>query len=303
MPLAGRGVGLRLGPNWTHNMIESVKGALLASVDIALSQLTISYRKQIAVQDLTGEFATGSLTAVVGPNGAGKSSLLAAIAGQLEPVQGEVRVHESVRGRIAWLPQRSAIDRSFPITTFDLVAMGLWAQSGSFKALDSGQRARVQHALEEVRLSGSTQRNIGELSVGQFQRALFARLWLQDAPVILLDEPFSAVDARTTAELLNVVVCWHREGRTVIAVLHDLEQVKRHFEQTLLMSRRMVAWGPSSEALSSAHLLRAQEMSRGWDHDESNNEISSESENTVVAADVRGGRHHIHPTLLSKRAA
>jgi zinc/manganese transport system ATP-binding protein len=282
-------------------MIDFSKTASVESVDIALNQLSVGYRGQVAVQGLSGEFTTGSLTAVVGPNAAGKSSLLAALAGSLRPLHGEVQVSASVLRRIAWLPQQSAIDRGFPIKTFDLVAIGLWAQMGSFRALDAGQRGRVQQALEAVRLTACAQRSIGELSVGQFQRALFARVWLQNASVILLDEPFSAVDARTTAELLDVVARWHREGRTVIAVLHDIEQVKRHFERTLLLSRRCVAWGPSSEALSSANLLRAQQMSEAWEEGEDDNKIRDESAEVVGNALDLG--HRIDRNLVHRRAA
>ncbi len=103
------------------------------------------------------------------------------------------------------------------------------------------------------------------MSVGQFQRVLFARVLLQDAPVILLDEPFSGVDARTTADLLAVVRRWHTEGRTVIAVLHDMEQVRQHFDQALLLARRCVAWGPTRGVLQPEHLLRARQLSESWD--------------------------------------
>ena len=249
----------------------------LESADVALKQLTVAYREHTAVQALTGEFITGSLTAVVGPNGAGKSSLLTAIMGHLKPVEGEVSFSACAHGRIAWLPQQSAIDRSFPIKTFELVAMGHWAKTGSFRPLDAVHRAEVQQALDAVGMGNCAQRSIGELSAGQFQRALFARVMLQDAQVILLDEPFSAVDARTTADLLGVVARWQREARTVIAVLHDLEQARLHFERSLLLARRCVAWGPSAEVLTAANLLRAQQMSEAWDADDRSDESADES--------------------------
>jgi len=232
---------------------------------IALHNLTLAYRGHPAVHHLSGEFAAGSLTAVVGPNGAGKTSLLAAIMGGLQPTGGEVHLAADLRGRIAWLPQQAAIDRSFPIRVFDLVALGHWNSVGSLRALNSEQSEQVQHALQAVGLSGFERRNIGELSAGQFQRVLFARVLLQDAPVILLDEPFNAIDARTTADLLAVVARWHVEARTVIAVLHDLEQVREHFDRTLLLARRCVAWGPTAEVLQAANLFRARQMAESWD--------------------------------------
>jgi zinc/manganese transport system ATP-binding protein len=97
------------------------------------------------------------------------------------------------------------------------------------------------------------------------QRALFARLLLQDADLILLDEPFNAIDARTTADLLQLLARWRNESRTVIAVLHDLEQVRAHFDEVLLLAREPVAWGPTAQVLQAAHLFRARQMAEAWD--------------------------------------
>ena len=234
---------------------------------ITLKNLTVAYRGHLAVQHLCGEFAEGSLTAIVGPNGAGKTSLLAAIMGRVRPSQGHVQLGSGSgsTGRVAWLPQQAEIDRSFPVRVFDLVALGHWARVGSFKGMAASQADAVGHALESVGLTGFERRLISELSAGQFQRVLFARVLLQDAPVILLDEPFNAVDARTTADLLAVVARWHVEARTVIAVLHDLEQVRLHFDRTLLMARRCVAWGPTTDVLHPENLFRARQMAEAWD--------------------------------------
>jgi zinc/manganese transport system ATP-binding protein len=157
------------------------------------------------------------------------------------------------------------LDRQFPVRVHEMVAMGLWAQIGSFDAPRHDQTARVEQALHAVGLRGFEQRLVGELSSGQVQRALFARVLVQDAPLILLDEPFNAIDARTTTDLLALLPRWKREGRTVIAVLHDLDQVRRHFDQALLLAREPVAWGPTAAVLSDAHLARARQMSEAWD--------------------------------------
>lgn len=234
---------------------------------IALQNLSVAYRGRLALQHLSGEFVAGSLTAVVGPNGAGKTSLLAAMMGGLSPVEGNVFLAPGLRQRIAWLAQQAAIERSFPVRVFDLVALGHWNRVGSFRALSGDQSAQVEQALQQVGLAGFARRSIAELSAGQFQRVLFARIVLQDAPVILLDEPFNAIDARTTDDLLAVVARWHAEGRTVIAVLHDLEQVRQHFAQTLLLAKRCVAWGPTSEVLQAENLARASQMAQAWEHD------------------------------------
>ncbi len=232
---------------------------------IRLHDLTIAYRGHPAVHAVEGAFAQGSLTAIVGPNGAGKTTLLSAIAGRLTPASGRVDIDAACAGRIAWLPQQSEIDRSFPIHVMDLAGLGLWSRCGSLRGLTAAQRNEIHGALHTVGLTGFERRAIGALSVGQFQRVLFARVLLQDAPVILLDEPFSGVDARTTADLLAVIRRWHTEGRTVIAVLHDMAQVRQHFDQALLLARRCVAWGPTGGVLQPEHLLRARQLSESWD--------------------------------------
>jgi len=236
--------------------------AMAAAVEIA--NLTIAYDRHPAVHHVSGSFAPGSLTAIVGPNGAGKSSLLKALAGLIQPAEGEVR--HVAPGRLAYLPQAAKIDRDFPISVIDLVRMGHWRRVGLFGRIDRAMRDAADAALHAVGLVGFGPRPIGTLSVGQFQRALFARLMLQDAQVILLDEPFAAVDERTTTDLLGLVARWHQEGRTVIAVLHDIEQVRRHFPDTVLMARHVLAWGPTAEALLPDLLQQAGTQAGAW-HD------------------------------------
>ncbi|MDP1901586.1 MAG: ABC transporter ATP-binding protein [Rubrivivax sp.] len=234
---------------------------------IELDNLTVTYDGHPAVHHVCGAFEPGSLTAIVGPNGAGKTSLLAAIMGRVRPAEGAVRIPAPLREQIAWLPQQAEIDRSFPMRVFDLVALGHWRRIGSFRGLDADQQQAVHRALDAVGLAGFGRRGISELSAGQFQRVLFARVLLQDAQVILLDEPFNAIDARTTADLLGVILRWHAQARTVIAVLHDLDQVREHFERTLLIARRCVAWGPTAEVLRAENLFRARQMAEAWDDD------------------------------------
>ena len=232
---------------------------------LAFEDLTLGYDRQAAVRRLEGEVADGSLTAVVGPNGAGKSTLLKGLTGILRPLSGQVRFGTCTRNDIAYLPQQSDIDRSFPITVVDLVAMGLWSEIGGFFGLRAAHRARVDEAISAVGLTGFERRPIGSLSGGQFQRALFARLLLQDARLMLLDEPFTAIDVRTMADLLGVVRRWHGEGRTVIAVLHDAEAVRAHFPETLMLARDLVAHGPTARVLTAANQFRARQMCEACD--------------------------------------
>ncbi|MCB5177311.1 zinc ABC transporter ATP-binding protein AztA [Microvirga lenta] len=236
-----------------------------AATSIQFDEVTLGYGRRPAVHHLHGEIAPGSLTAVVGPNGAGKSTLLKGIVGTLRPLEGRIRLTGPANARIAYLPQAAEIDRTFPLSVYDLVAMGLWSRSGLFGSIGAKDRARVEQALDAVGLVGFERRPIATLSGGQMQRALFARLLLQDSPVILLDEPFTAIDAKTTADLLDVVRRWHDESRTVVAVLHDLDTVKRVFPQTLLIAREPVAWGETSDVLSPENLLKARRMVEAHD--------------------------------------
>lgn len=230
---------------------------------VRLRDLTVSWHGHPAVHHLDGEFRAGSLTAIVGPNGAGKSSLLAALIGA--PVQCAGRIERAPALRLGYLAQADEMDRQFPIRVDEFVAMGLWSQIGWLGGIGSRQRALLQQALETAGLDGLQRRLVGELSVGQRQRARFARLILQDADLILLDEPFNAVDSRTTADLLGLLLRWRAEGRSVVAVLHDLDQVRQCFDEVLLLAREPVAWGPCEQVLTPANLQRARQMIEAWD--------------------------------------
>jgi zinc/manganese transport system ATP-binding protein len=226
--------------------------------------LTLGYDRHPAVHHLSCEIQRGALVAVVGPNGAGKSTLLKALVGELQPLQGTYAL-STPRERIAYLPQLSEIDRSFPVTVFDMVAMGLWRQLGALGGVTHKHAQRVRATLAAVGLSGLEQRPIGALSGGQLQRARFARMMLQDAQLLLLDEPFNAIDARTTEDLIALMLAWHAEGRTILAVLHDLERVHRHFPQCLLLARESLGFGPTNSILTEPLLLRARHLAETFD--------------------------------------
>ncbi|MBG1232600.1 zinc ABC transporter ATP-binding protein AztA [Aestuariivirga litoralis] len=232
---------------------------------ITLDDVTLGYDGHPAVHHLKGTFASGSLTAIAGPNGSGKSTLMKGLAGILSPLGGHITRSGCAARDIAYLPQAHDIDRSFPATVGDLVQSGLWHRRGNFAALTNADRHDVHHALEHVGLRGFERRDIGTLSGGQFQRALFARVLLQDAKLILLDEPFTAIDGKTTADLLKLIARWHNEKRTVLAVLHDFELIKAHFPETLLMAREPVAWGDTRSVIAPANLLQARTMTEAWD--------------------------------------
>jgi zinc/manganese transport system ATP-binding protein len=227
--------------------------------------LTLGYDRHPAVHHLDGAIAQGSLTAVVGPNGAGKSTLFKGIAGLIKPLAGGIERGGLAAREIAYLPQAAEIDRSFPINVYDMVAMGLWHRTGLFGGVDRAGRAAIERAIAAVGLTGFEDRAIGTLSGGQMQRMLFARLLLQDARVIVLDEPFNAVDAKTSADLFDLVRRWHGENRTVLTAMHDIDFVRANFPETLLLAREPVAWGQTATVLTPENLLAARRMCEAFD--------------------------------------
>jgi zinc/manganese transport system ATP-binding protein len=226
--------------------------------------LTLGYDRHPAVHHLDGAVPEGALLALVGPNGAGKSTLLKGVVGTLLPLAGDIKLGISPHD-VAYLPQIAEIDRSFPITVYDLIAMGLWRHTGLIGGIGRDERQKIGAASASIGLEGFEDRPIGTLSVGQMQRALFARLLLQDARLILLDEPFTSLDTKTVSDLLDLIRRWHGERRTVIVVLHDLELVRARFPETLLLAREPVAWGATGEVLHPENLLRARRMCEAFD--------------------------------------
>jgi zinc/manganese transport system ATP-binding protein len=235
------------------------------AAQLQFRDVTLGYDRHPAVHHLDGEIAAGALMAVVGPNGAGKSTLFRGIVGILKPLAGSIGLSDLDVRDIAYLPQTVDIDRSFPISVFDFVGTGLWRSTGLFGGIGKGARDKIAQALAAVGLNGFENRTIGALSGGQMQRMLFARVLLQDARVIVLDEPFNAIDAKTSADLLALVRRWHGEKRTVLAALHDMDLVRANFPDTLLLARTPVAWGATAEVLTAENLLEARRMCEAFD--------------------------------------
>ncbi|MCF3935502.1 ABC transporter ATP-binding protein [Acuticoccus sp. M5D2P5] len=231
---------------------------------LTLDNVTLGYDRHPAIHHLSAAIAKGSLTAVVGPNGAGKSTLFKGIVGELRPTTGRI-VGPAAREDIAYLPQMSEIDRSFPLDVENVVAMGLWRRIGAYKRVTRDHRRAIRDAIGAVGLAGFEGRSIGALSGGQMQRVLFARLLLQDAPLILLDEPFAAIDRRTVDDLLGLIRRWHQEGRTILAVLHDYEEVRRVFPETMLLARELIAHGPTETVMCAENLVRARAVGEAFD--------------------------------------
>ena len=246
--------------------------------------LTLGYNSHPAVHHLDGAVRKGSLTAVVGANGAGKSTLMKGIVGALKPMAGAIVKADGVL--IAYLPQQSELDRSFPARVVDLVSLGLWPRRGLIGRHRAKDREAVREALAAVGLAGFEKRPLDTLSGGQLQRALFARVLVQDADLILLDEPFNAIDSKTVGDLVALIERWHGEERTVMVVVHDLDLVKRNFPEALLLARRPVAWGGTADVLRAENMLRARRFHEAWEDDAPWCETDDHA---------GGGHRHDHP--------
>ncbi|MGV3633688.1 MAG: zinc ABC transporter ATP-binding protein AztA [Pseudorhodoplanes sp.] len=237
----------------------------VATPQLQFSNLTLGYDRHPAVHHLSGDVPSGAMLAVVGPNGAGKSTLFKGIVGALKPLSGRVDLNGLAASDVAYLPQAAEIDRTFPIGVYDLVAMGLWRRTGLWGGFSKADHTKIHDAIAAVGLTGFERRAIGTLSGGQMQRMLFARLLLQDAKLVVLDEPFNAIDAKTSADLIALVQRWHSEGRTILAALHDMDLVRTTFPQTLLLAREKVAWGDTASVLTSDNLQKARHMCEAFD--------------------------------------
>jgi zinc/manganese transport system ATP-binding protein len=235
------------------------------AAQLAFHDLTLGYDRHPAIHHLDGAVARGALLAVVGPNGAGKSTLFKGIVGIVPTLAGSIDLCGLDRREVAYLPQAPDIERSFPIHVYDFVAMGLWRKTGLFGGIGRKERDQIHAAIAAVGLSGFERRPIGNLSGGQMQRVLFARLLLQDAQLIILDEPFNAIDSKTAADLFDLIRHWHAEQRTVLAALHDLDLIKTHFPQALLLAREPVAWGATAEVLTADNIVKARRMCEAFD--------------------------------------
>ncbi len=223
--------------------------------------LTVTYRQRPALRGVNLDAPRGLVTGVIGPNGAGKSTLLKAILGLVRPDAGQITVEgrpvAELRRTIAYLPQRSVIDWDYPAQVAEVVAMGRYPHLGLVGRLSRADRVKVTKALERVGLEDYATRQIGELSGGQQQRVFFARALAQEASLLLLDEPFAAVDALTVALLSRLLRDLASEGLGLVVVNHDLATISGLCDRLLLLNQVAVAYGPSADVLTPELLARA----------------------------------------------
>ncbi len=226
-----------------------------------IRSLTVSYRSAPVLWEVDAVFPAGRLCAIVGPNGAGKSTLLKAALGLVPRDAGRVLV-DGVEGRnaldrVAYVPQRESVDWDFPITVAEVVQMGRYRATGWFRRVGRADRAIAAECLERVGMGAYGARQIGQLSGGQRQRVFLARALAQRAPVLVMDEPFAGIDARTQSDLLTLLGGIRDEGGSVIVVHHDMAQVRAAFDWTLLLNVRALASGPTAEVLTAEAVARA----------------------------------------------
>ncbi len=216
---------------------------------IELNNVVVGYQGKPLTPPISGCFTPGSLTAILGENGVGKSTLLKTLAELQAPISGEIHYAKPCHKLLSWLPQQAEIDRSFPIRVFDVAAMGCWPQTGLLRAMSDAQFKRVEEALYQTGIAHLAQRTIDTLSGGQFQRMLFARLLVQDTPVMMMDEPFVGIDSQTRAALMELITALNSAGKTIITVLHHIEVVEAFFPELLLLKSNQVRWGKTEAVL------------------------------------------------------
>ena len=228
---------------------------------LTVSQLTAAYGNNKVLCDISFTASCGNTLALIGPNGAGKSTLLNLLAGQMKPLCGDmawsgIPLH-ATRHETAFMPQRTEVDWSFPITVRELVEMGRYPTIGLWRKLHSHDIEIVDKALDALNLNELQHRQIGALSGGQQQRAFLARALAQEAHILLLDEPFTGLDVPGTESLAELLRSLAAEGRLIIASHHDLSTADKIFDQTLLLNRTLIATGRTAEVLSEENLFTA----------------------------------------------
>jgi len=226
---------------------------------LEVQELAVSYDgREFAIDDVSFSVDGGEVMALVGPNGSGKTTALKAIVGVIDSMRGEVRVGgEEPRGKIVYVPQRTAVDWDFPMTVRDVVKQGRFGSIGWFKRLTKTEDQRVDEALNMVGIKDLEARQIGELSGGQQQRTFLARALAQDGDVYLMDEPFQGVDAATEKAIVSVIHNLRDAGHAVVIVHHDLSTIREYFDTILLINKTVIAQGNIDDVFTAENLQRA----------------------------------------------
>ncbi len=227
---------------------------------LEVNQLSVVYDTAAVLWQVDVSIPLGKLVGVLGPNGAGKSTFLKAVTGLIKPFSGKISClgssYRQVRQKIAYVPQRTAVDWDFPVSVFDVVSMGCFGRKGLFRRINDADRKVIKKALFDLGLDGLSNRQIKELSGGQQQKVFLARALVQQADVYLMDEPFAGVDLATETAIIEILQRLRGEGKTVILVHHDLYSVTKYFDWVVLLNTALVGAGPVEEVFTKENLIK-----------------------------------------------
>lgn len=225
-----------------------------------IHDVTVAYHRRPVLWDVDLTITEPRLAAICGPNGAGKSTLIKAALGLIPMASGQVRAFnqpvKAVRKRIGYVPQRESVDWDFPVNVLDVVLMGTYGRLGWIRRPGKQDREWAQHCLEKVGLSSYSRQQIGQLSGGQQQRVFLARALAQKADLYFMDEPMAGVDAATERMIFDVLRELRTDGKTIIAVHHDLRTVPQYFDYVVLLNVRLVAAGPTQTTFTPDNLRK-----------------------------------------------
>jgi len=222
----------------------------MSAAAITVGNLSAGYGNgAVVLSDVTFSADAGQAVAVLGPNGGGKTTLFRALLGELPATTGTVRVE----GAPAYVPQTERSRLDFPVSALDVALMGAYARTPWYRRIAGADRALARAALERVGLADRAGSRFGALSGGQRQRVLIARALVQDAGVLLLDEPFAGVDRTSEDAIMRILDELRAEGRVLLIATHDVEQA-RCWDRVLCLAGAQVAYGPPSETLTNAVL-------------------------------------------------
>lgn len=228
---------------------------------LKIDNLFVSYHGNTVLEDVSIVVPSGKLCAIIGPNGAGKSTLMKTALDLIPENEGEVLFfnssYRSQRKKIAYLPQRGTIDWDFPATVTDVVTMGLYSEKGLFKRITALDKQKVKEAIVKVDLKGFSNRQISELSGGQQQRVFIARALVQEPQLFMMDEPFAGVDVTSELSILNILKELVSEGKSILVVHHDLDTVNEYFNHAILLNKKVIAQGTTSDVITHHNLKTA----------------------------------------------
>lgn len=223
--------------------------------------LSSAYDGTEVLNDISFTLDRGALAGIIGPNGSGKTTLLKSIMGIVRPVSGEVKLFgeplNAVRDKVSYVPQRQSVDWDFPATVIDVARMGRYRKGKLFGRLSAADKEAAEEALEKTGLTELRNRQISALSGGQQQRVFIARALAQAAEIYFMDEPFAGIDAASEAAIAALLGEMRDSGKTVVLVHHDLHTAAGYFNRIALLNKRLVAFGPPEEVLTTAHLRAA----------------------------------------------